>query len=267
MRPLFLVLLALLPLAAGAQQLTATLPPTTYHVGPDKAPLFRRDTLGRAALFAPAYAAVAVVGRFGPRWVEVQYNGFLYLTPVRNLADYEDDDAAPIPIDPQSHLIMFEGVVAAPGASQADLYARARAWIAKEYPGSTAAVQPTNPANDQLLVKGQRPAAVHLPVNGVYRLTTAGVVRHTLAIYLKDGRYRYVLTDLTHDASGLHSIKSGGALEQEHASLYGYGGLGSGEAWADLRVQAIREVRRLLDDLQVAMTLQPVNKKKDPRDF
>lgn len=267
MRLLFLVFLALLPLAASAQQLAATMPPVTYYVGPDKAPLFRRDTLGRADVFAPAYSAVAVVGQFAPRWVVVQYAGFLYLTPVRNLADYKTGDTASLPIDPQSHLIMFEGVVAAPGVSQADLYARARAWIAKEYPGTTATVQPPTPAHDQLLLKGQRPAALHLQTNGIFRLTTAGVVRHTLVIYVKDGRYRYVLTDLTHDASGLHSIKSGGALEQEHASLFGYAGLGSREAWDDLRVQAIRDVRQLLDDLQVAMTLQPVGKKKDPRDF
>ncbi|MGI4874684.1 MAG: DUF4468 domain-containing protein [Janthinobacterium lividum] len=263
----FLLGALLLSLAAGAQRLPATLPPITYHVGPEKAPLFRSDTLARPDLFIPSYGEAEVVGRYTPRWVVVKRAGFLYLTPIRALSDYDANDAAPLPLDPQTHLITYEGVVPVAGVNQADLYARARAWVAKEYPPADVQFEQQDAATGQLVLKGQRPAAVHLPYNGMARLTTAGVIHHTLAIYLKDGRYKYVLTDLTHDASGVRLMKSGGPLEQDNASLFGYLGLGSHDAWTDLRVEATRDARRILDELQAALTLQPVRKAKDPRDF
>lgn len=75
---------------------------------------------------------------------------------------------------------------------------------------------------------------------------------------MKDGRYKYVLTGLTHDATSVPNLRSGGALEQDRASLFGCAGLGSQKPWEKLKVEATRDVRHLMADLQAAMTLQPV---------
>jgi hypothetical protein len=101
----------------------------------------------------------------------------------------------------------------------------------------------------------------------VLRSSYAGVVRHTLTIYVKDGRYKYILSNLAHNAKGTPDLKSGGALEKDNASLYGYAGLGSHKPWADLKVAATRDVRHLLAGLEEAMTLQKPRVAKKASDF
>jgi len=246
-----------LPLAASAQRLVATSPPITYHVGLNKAPLYSNaDTLRRPSLLLPSQSAVVVVGQFSPRLVIVKHEGFLYLTPISKLSDYDPADAAPLPVDSENQRITYQGVVQVPGVSQADLYTRAAAWVAHAYSPPTQ-VKP-QPDAGELTVKGQRIITLYTTYADVMRRSYAGVVHHTLTIYVKDGRYKYVLTDLTHDATGVPSLRSGGALEQEHASLFGYVGIGSRQSWEELKVEATRDVRHLMADLQAAMTLQPV---------
>lgn len=255
-------------LAATAQRLAATMPPITYHVGLQKAPLFLsyRDTLRRPSLYLPSQAEASVVGQAGPRWAIAQREGFLYLIPTGLLTDYDPDDAAPLPLDPQTQRIAYQGVVPVPGVSQADLYARAEAWINQTY--TTDKSLTTNAAAGELVLKGARPVVVRREYGGVLRPSYAGVVRHTLAVYVKDGRYKYVFTDLGHDAMGTRDMQSGGPLEQSKANLFGYVGLGSQKPWLDMKHDAIRDVRHLATSLQEAMTLQKVKKAgKDARDF
>ena len=246
-----------LPLAASGQRLVATLPPVTYHVGLTKAPLYgSADTLHRPNMLLPSQSEVVVVGRFSPRWVVVKRQGFLYLTPINKLSDYDPTDVAPLPIDPETQRITYQGIVQVPGASQADLYARAAAWAARTY--SLPSQITPHPETGELTVKGQQIVMLRTTYAEVLRGSYAGVVHHTLAIYVKDGRYKYVLTNLTHDATGVPHLHSGGALEQDRASLFGYAGLGSQKPWEELKVEATRDVRHLMTGLQEAMTLQPV---------
>lgn len=259
-----------LPLAALAQRPVATMPPLTYHVGLSKAPLYHHlaDTLSRPSRYLASQAEALVVSEFSARWVVVKHEGFLYFAPVQKLSDYDPQDAAPLPIDPQTQLITYQGVVEVPGVSQAALYARATAWQARTYSPADARVEGQGSATSQLVIKGAWRAAGRSTYDGVLRSTYAGVVRHTLTIYVKDGRYKYMLTNLTHDAAGTPNLRSGGPLEQPKASLYGYAGLGSQKPWADLKQDAARDARQLADSLQAAMTQRPVQKTaKKPSDF
>lgn len=254
--------------AAAAQRLVATQPPLTYHVGLQKAPLYLsyRDTLRQPSLYLPSQAEAIVVGQAGPRWAIAKREGFLYLIPTQLLSDYDPDDAAPLPLDPQTQRIAYQGVVQVPGVSQADLYARAVAWINQTYTADKELVQ--NPSTGELMLKGARPVSVRHEYAGVLRPSYAGVVRHTLTVYVKDGRYKYIFTDLAHDALGTRNMQSGGPLEQSKANLFGYVGLGSQKTWLDMKHDATRDVRHLATALQEAMTLQKVKKGgKDARDF
>ncbi len=257
MKAALFVSVLVLPLAASAQRLVATLPPITYHVGLTKAPLYNSaDTLRRPNFLVPSQSELVVVGRFSPHWVVVKREGFLYITPINKLSDYDAGDAAPLPIDPQTKLITYQEVVQVPGVSQADLYARAAAWAARTY--NTADQVTPHPETSELDIKGRRTVTLRTTYADVLRGSYAGVVHHTLTIYVKDGRYKYVLTDLTHDASGVPNIHSGGPLEQDRTSLFGYAGIGSQKPWEEIKVEATRDARNLMAELQAAMTLQPI---------
>ncbi|WP_140466470.1 DUF4468 domain-containing protein [Hymenobacter nivis] len=257
-----------LPLAAAAQKLPAHDPPVTYYIGVAQAPLYRSaaDTAGRPAKYLPSQTAAVVVGRLSPRWVVVELGGFRYLTPADKLTDYDPADADALPVDPRTHRIAYEGVVRVPGATQAELLARATAWVAQAYPLANAVVDP-GPAAGQLVIKGTQIATFRTAYAGVARGSYAGVVQHTLTLYTKDGAYKYVLTDLVHDAAGTPNLRSGGPLEQEKASLFGYAGLGSRASWDELKTTATRDVRRLLATLQTAMTLGAAPAAPNPGEF
>jgi len=258
-----------LPVAALAQQPAATHPPVTYRVGLVRAPLFRRlaDTLRPADLFVPSQSAVSVVGELSPRWVVAEREGFRYYSPAAALVGYDPADADLPPLSATTHRITYEGVVQVPGASQAELFARARQWVAQAYDQQNAELERQDEASGQLQLRGARLVQVYQDYQGVPRANYAGVVRHALTIYVKDGRYKYILTDFVHDAQRAPNLRSGGALEQKRASLFGYGGLGSYQAWTELKTDALRDARHLVAGLEAAMTLQKPKASRSASDF
>lgn len=271
-------LLAALPLAAAAQQPVDTHPAIDYVVGLHRAPLFHSlpDTLRTPSRYLPSQATASVVGQYSPRWAVVRLDGFLYFTPAALLLDYDPADAAPLPLDATTQRITYSAVVPAPGLSQAELYARARAWITTAYPQQNAQLTREDPATGQLQLQGTQLVQLRTVYEGVPRSTYAGVVRHSLSVYVKDGRFKYIFSDFVHDAQHTPNLRSGGPLEQERANLFGYAGLGSQRPWQDLKTQALRNVRRLAASLQATLAppqpltpAQPTQPKPrpDPSDF
>jgi len=200
-----------------------------------------------------------VVGDYSPRWAVVKRTGVLYLIKGQNLIGYAVGDGAPAPIDAKTGLITYEGVVAVPGVTQAALYARANAWIANTYRSANAVIEMQNKEAGQLIAKGLVPVTIR----SLGMANDGGVVRHTLTIYVKDNKYKYVLTGLTHEATGAPNLYSGGALEQQTGHLFPLD-IGAGKAWAEIKRQGTQDARRLVESLQAAMTLTGL---KDPSDF
>jgi hypothetical protein len=247
-----------LPFLANAQKLVASHQTVTYHVGEEKLFLYRTpaDTASTSRFFLYPGEEVYVVGEYSPRWFIVKRQGFLYLAQAQKMAGRSAAELGAYPIDSDTHLITYQGVIEAPGVSKAVLYTRANAWVAKTYRSANDVIQMQDKDAGQLILKGLSRVTS--------RGANAGVVRHTLTIYVKDGRYKYVLTDFTHDASAAPNVASGGPLEQAEANLFGFGGLGSKKTWADVKSQADIDARGLVADLQKAMALKGA---KDPTDF
>jgi hypothetical protein len=141
-----------------------------------------------------------------------------------------------------------------PGVSKDQLYSRAFEWVAKTYNSARAVIQMQDKESGKLVVKG----LTRISIRGY----EGGVVTHTLSIYVKDGRYKYILTDLNHDATAVQNVSPGGPLETEEAKIYGLGG--GRKVWLDIREQANRDAKSITSGLQAAMT---VKGDKDPSDF
>jgi hypothetical protein len=166
-------------------------------------------------------------------------------------------DGTELPVDAETHLITYQGVIEAPGLTQAQLYTRAHDWLAR-----TSSIdntpQPQNAATDQLITKGSWPVTITAGLAGTL---AAGFVQYTLSIYLKDGRYKYVLSNLTHGSpGGGHDVAAAGPLEQANVQLIPMGGK---RYWNQVRKQADMSARKLVVELQNAMK----GPAKDPKDF
>jgi hypothetical protein len=87
------------------------------------------------------------------------------------------------------------------------------------------------------------------------------LTQYSLSIYLKEGRYKYVLSNLTHGSpGGGQDVAAAGPLEQANVPLIPMGGK---RYWNQVRKQADTSAKKLVADLQNAMK----GPTKDPRDF
>ena len=162
-------------------------------------------------------------------------------------------DGTLLPYDADTHLIAYQGVVEVPGASKDQLYTRAYDWMLRTFRTSNNVVQKKEA--DQVVGSGAWPVIVYNQ--------DGGSVVHTLTVYIKEGRYKYVLSNLTHQSTGAAADKgfrSGGPLEQNEVRLNPL--LFSNKHWNNVREQANLAAQKLVASLQAAM-----KGGKDPSDF
>jgi hypothetical protein len=94
------------------------------------------------------------------------------------------------PLDPETKLITYQGVVPAEGVSAIELYSRAKLWIANAYHSAKAVIDLDDKEGGRLVVKGTFTLSAGL-------MGSPQTYRHQLPIEVKDGRFRYRLTNLT----------------------------------------------------------------------
>jgi hypothetical protein len=92
----------------------------------------------------------------------------------------------PFPVDSLSGKILYQAVVPTPGVAQAELYRRARNWFVSRFPDYAHTVSVDDQAAGEL-------AGTYCTI--MQKLTNRYEVWRTLRVYVKDGRYRYELTD------------------------------------------------------------------------
>lgn len=253
MKTAFLFCAIALPIAATAQKLQANAPAVEYEVT-QKALLYRNPadtTSGKSDFFLYPGEEATIVGQFSPRWAIVKRTGFLFLISTQNLRDYNTDL---LPIDSETKQFTYQGIKEVANVSKSDLFSRAFEWVAQSYNSAQNVVQMQDKEAGKIIIK-----ALHSVSSKGY---DAGTVSYTLSIYIKDGRYKYVLTDFIHKAPILNKeIFSGGALEntQPKVALFK-----SARVWADVRRSTALRSRILVRNLESAMTLKGT---KDPSDF
>ena len=94
---------------------------------------------------------------------------------------------AQLPVDPSTHLITYTGIVQVSG-TQSELYSRAREWFAKTYNSAQSVIQ----MDDKDKIVG-KPLMI-----AYYKNYHFGHIYYTVSIYLKDGKYKYEITDFYH---------------------------------------------------------------------
>lgn len=99
-----------------------------------------------------------------------------------------------MPVDNSTNKISYTEVVTVDSASPADLYSRAREWFAKTYKSSKNVLQMDDKDAGKLV--GNALLQVYYKALGAQH--DGGNINYTISIYLKDGRYKYEITDMYH---------------------------------------------------------------------
>lgn len=158
-------------------------------------------------------------------------------------------NAQNLPLDEKTGKITFTEVVTVDDstATKDQLYSRAREWFARTFKSSQNVLQMDDKELGKLIGKGNFSI-----IPGLY--LTDSRVDFTLSIYLKDGRYKYELTDFNHVS--YKSGYSGGALEDEKPNCGNFNMMKKG--WIDVKEQAQSNANAIIADLKLTM-----NKKAD----
>lgn len=98
--------------------------------------------------------------------------------------------AAETPRDEETGRFQYQEVVEVENASAGELYSRAKAWIATAYRSANDVIQLDDSAQGRLIAKGK--------FSITYYMESAWI-RHTLTIEVKDGRFRYTLSEFQFD--------------------------------------------------------------------
>jgi hypothetical protein len=168
----------------------------------------------------------------------------------------EDDSPMALPVDSDTHKVTYSGVVEVAGATQAQLYSRAYEWVVRTYKSAPDVLQMQDKESGKIILKGYTHALV--------RGRECGPVSHTFSIYLKDGRYKYDITDFVNTNQTSRGDYGMGAFENEKPSISmpGMNGIIQ-KSWNILRRNTDADIKAMVADLQAAMTTQT----KDKSDF
>jgi hypothetical protein len=98
-----------------------------------------------------------------------------------------------VPVDPDTKLITYKEVVTVPG-NPSELFNRAIEWVNKQYKNPTDATKVRNPATG--LIEIIHRIELTKDEKGVMR--PAGIVDYSLKIEMKEGRYRYTITNFNY---------------------------------------------------------------------
>lgn len=109
-----------------------------------------------------------------------------------------------LPRDSTTKQISFQEVVQVPGATKDELYTRAREWFAKTFKSSKDVIQMDDRIAGKIIGKGSGNG-----LTGNILLITSFWLNYTVSITIKDGRYRYEITDFTTEDEPSYSSNRG----------------------------------------------------------
>jgi hypothetical protein len=149
---------------------------------------------------------------------------------------------AALPIDSASHLVTYTAVVPVAGATKDQLFVRAKEWAARSFVDSKTAARMDDKEAGTYITRG----TVKLPGGAQYAMM--------LAIYTKDGRYKYVIDQLAYTYQV--SLGSSGSIGSTGEPAEKWANYGKANArYVDGRVRDVQGlVQKLAADIQVAMT-------------
>jgi hypothetical protein len=165
-----------------------------------------------------------------------------------------------LPIDSLTGKITYTEVVSVDTLSnKQELFSRAREWFAKAYKSSKSVIQMEDKESGKIVGKALMP--IFFKYMG---LQPGGNINYTISVYLKDGKYKYEITDFYHTGlSGNYPIPDGGACENLMTLNKGIYGMSYKNTYGLYLFQMDENIKALVFDLKTAMKTKATNTKKE----
>jgi hypothetical protein len=168
-----------------------------------------------------------------------------------------------LPIDSVTKMITYTEVVNVDTSlGKLELYSRAREWFAKAYNSSQNVIQMDDKESGKIVGKALT-QVYHKALGSNY---PSGHINYTISIYLKDGRYKYEITNFYHTGqlvSGGNRIEDYGACEEMIDTKKKTWGMSYQKTFTYYLLQLDNKTKSLIEDLKISMASKVLNSKKN----
>lgn len=118
----------------------------------------------------------------------------LFLLPAISFGQKKPLLTAPdMPIDNDSKIVSYQGVIELPGISKSELYKRAMKWMKEYYPNPTQVLQEQDSTGGKIVGKAQFDVTRTLKDG---KTAPSDRVKYTITFLFKEGRYKYEITKI-----------------------------------------------------------------------
>lgn len=158
-----------------------------------------------------------------------------------------------LPVNKESKLIEYTELVTVESSlTQKILYSKAKDWFDKAFKSSDNVIQKDDKEEGIIIGKGI------IPVKGGMYLTD-GKIDFTLKVQVKDGRYKYWISNFSHKS--YKEGYSGGALENEKPACGNFNMVKKG--WTEVKEIADQNAKKIIKSLKDALSMKSAESEKD----
>jgi hypothetical protein len=175
----------------------------------------------------------------------------------------QKDVTPTLPFDDETKRITYSEVVTVDSStSKNELYSRGREWFAKAYKSSTDVLQMDDKESGKIVGKALM-QVYHKALGSNYK---SGYINYTISLYLKDGRYKYEITNFHHTGQYVgdgNSIPDYGVCEDMINTTKKTMGMSYQKTFNYYLTQMDENIKDLILDLKATMSKKTEVKKKD----
>lgn len=150
--------------------------------------------------------------------------------------------------------VIYSEVIQVDSVSKNELYSRAKIWFVKTYKSSKDVLQLDDKEDGKIIGKA---VMKYVPSFLSGSSATKGYINYTISVFVKEGRYKYEITDFMHDPDGFETapysvnlITTEGVCPNPKAMAKKW----SDRVWVDIKDQIDRNTLALVADLKKNMS-------------
>lgn len=153
-------------------------------------------------------------------------------------------DSIILPIDSLTGKVIYTEIVKIDSLTKDELYLKGREWVANVFKSSMNVIQMDDKEGGKIICKGQ----IEIIGEGTWGMIgRLGYLVFTITLNFKNERYRYEITNLSHQGWG--SLPNKGNIEREEMSdKY------SKKVWSSFKIESDKQIKLLIKDLKDFMT-------------
>lgn len=159
------------------------------------------------------------------------------------------------PIDEKTGEIVYSGIVNVDSANFKELYVRAHEWFANTFKSAQNVIQLNDKEAGKIIGKGLFEAGIPKSHAGLVHIAIIVSVDFTLEIQTKDGKYKYVFSNLSckNSGGGEYDLKSSSFVKNSMWQKK------LDEDWLEIRQDINKRMSIMIDDLKISMNSKTDN--------